>query len=622
MKEVIYKTDTNLECTCDCNSEAEVSICLLPALVLSGYNYIDATITECTKECRNGILFRNYTIQYDEALLTNPSYNLINADIKGVICKGCLTDYIQSVAVESVRDNSCFSCENSTICVYPEVYPECFGAVGDGVVDDTDAVQAAIDAVSNAGGGVVFFGRGTYAVTGVEISSPNVTLRGSGLRSTVIKKSNSATNSQAILISASYCQVRDLTIQGITPATFVTYEDGILAQGTSSAVQISNITIDNVEVSGVGRTGIETIYASSVLVNNCRVHDVAYCGIGFWAGKYCSAINNEVFDVTPGSASNVYGIVFSYWNVADTQSSYGYAIGNYIHDLDIWEGIDTHGWTHITVSNNNITHCKRGIVVGIDALTGFIPHNAIMSNNTIDAGDLVTAQEGIVHAGLIGGTHATGGVITGNTIKNHRGFSVDWGALTTYATKGCVISGNSLINSYGGAITLFGHNTDIAVISNVVSGMQAGLPNAAGLVSRIAGNTGLILGNIIDADAEYGIFYHIDNPLLRMGNNNVISSSIGLVGTQFMGQGREIYASATVDPGNCVDGAALAPINVTVTGANLNDAVEFGAPYDLQGLTVTAYVSLVNVVSIKIWNKTGGAVDLGSGTWKFRVTKM
>jgi hypothetical protein len=40
-----------------------------------------------------------------------------------------------------------------------------FGAIGDGVADDTAAIQAAIDAAFNAGGGVVFVPRGRYLVS-------------------------------------------------------------------------------------------------------------------------------------------------------------------------------------------------------------------------------------------------------------------------------------------------------------------------------------------------------------------------------------------------------------------------------------------------------------------------
>jgi hypothetical protein len=246
----------------------------------------------------------------------------------------------------------------------------------------------------------------------------------------------------------------------------------------------------------------------------------------------------------------------------------------------------------------------------------------VISNNTIDAGALGTILEGIIVAGVSGGAAAIGCVVSGNTIKGHRAFSTDWGAITSYSTSGLIVSGNTLNSSIGVGICIYKDNTDILVSGNVINGIVTGLVNASGIISRTTGNTGLLINNVIDATAEYGIYYVTDTPLLRMGNNTIVTSGSKLIGTDFMGQGREIYASGTVDPGNCIDGAALAPITMNVTGAQLGDAVEFSAPYDLQGLTVTAYVSVVNTVAFKIWNKTGGAVDLASGTWKVRVTKL
>jgi hypothetical protein len=56
-----------------------------------------------------------------------------------------------------------------------------FGAVGNGVADDTLAVQSAINAIAAAGGGVVLFPQGTYGVTStITISSNNTTLQGQG----------------------------------------------------------------------------------------------------------------------------------------------------------------------------------------------------------------------------------------------------------------------------------------------------------------------------------------------------------------------------------------------------------------------------------------------------------
>lgn len=58
-----------------------------------------------------------------------------------------------------------------------------FGAVGDGVTDDTTAISNCITA---AGGGIVFFPAGTYLVDVLTFSAANTTLLGSGPGSTII----------------------------------------------------------------------------------------------------------------------------------------------------------------------------------------------------------------------------------------------------------------------------------------------------------------------------------------------------------------------------------------------------------------------------------------------------
>lgn len=498
--------------------------------------------------------------------------------------------------------------------------PQTFGAVGDGVANDTVAVQAAINAAGAAGGGVVYFPEGTYLVSTLTMSSPNVRLIGSGIRSTIIKKSASTATTQAILITANYCGVSALTIQGASVNSFVTDEYGIKVQGTSDAVRVTNTDIDNVEIYDIGHSGVYAIYGQYVTVSRCKVHNCGYLGIGFWSTDYASALSNECYTFTPGTAGNAYGIAFSHTPGA-TQGKYGHCIGNYIRDVSVWEGIDTHGYTHLTISNNTIYQCKRGIVAGIDATNLYIPHYCIMSNNTIDATGLGTIQEAIVHAGNSGGVKAIGGVISGNTITNHKAISTDWGAITVYETNGCAITGNVISNSDGVAINLYQNNTEVLVSGNVINGIVAGLANASGIISRSTGNTGLIISNIIDTTAEYGIYYVTDTPLLRMGNNTIITSGSKLIGTEYMGQGREIYGSGTVDPANLLDGAG-ATYTITVTGAQLGDCVEFAAPYDLQGILVTAYVSVVNTVAFRVQNETGGPIDLASGTWKVRVTKL
>ncbi len=53
-----------------------------------------------------------------------------------------------------------------------------FGAIGNGVVDDTDAITDAINAVGNAGGGTVLFPAGTYLVSEIVCDWAGIVLQG------------------------------------------------------------------------------------------------------------------------------------------------------------------------------------------------------------------------------------------------------------------------------------------------------------------------------------------------------------------------------------------------------------------------------------------------------------
>lgn len=82
-----------------------------------------------------------------------------------------------------------------------------------------------------------------------------------------------------------------------------------------------------------------------------------------------------------------------------------------------------------------------------------------------------------------------------------------------------------------------------------------------------------------------------------------------------------LFGSATYDAASLLDGAG-ATGTVTVTGAALGDFVlGISLGVDVQGMTVTGYVSAANTVSFRIQNETGGAIDLASTTVRAVVAK-
>lgn len=77
--------------------------------------------------------------------------------------------------------------------------------------------------------------------------------------------------------------------------------------------------------------------------------------------------------------------------------------------------------------------------------------------------------------------------------------------------------------------------------------------------------------------------------------------------------------SGTINVASLVD-AAGATETLTVAGVALGDqvlGVSFGV--SLAGITVTAYVSAADTVSIRVQNESGGTVDLASTTVKVLV---
>lgn len=62
-----------------------------------------------------------------------------------------------------------------------------------------------------------------------------------------------------------------------------------------------------------------------------------------------------------------------------------------------------------------------------------------------------------------------------------------------------------------------------------------------------------------------------------------------------------------------------ATTTVTVAGAALGNWADASFSLDQQGITVTAYVSAANTVTVVFFNGTAGTLDLASGTLKARV---
>lgn len=150
-----------------------------------------------------------------------------------------------------------------------------YGAVGDGVTDDTTPITLAITAAAAAGGGIVFFPASTsfYKYTTISITSSNITLMGAGPRASVLKSASTSAN---IVASAA------LTDDWIR---FIGLSFTNTGAGASPILQVGsgiNILVDNCEFIGATLTGTcirKTSTAVKTFVNilNSKVTVGATC---------------------------------------------------------------------------------------------------------------------------------------------------------------------------------------------------------------------------------------------------------------------------------------------------------------------------------------------------------
>lgn len=148
------------------------------------------------------------------------------------------------------------------------------GAKGDGVTDDTSAIQAAINAANAAGGGVVTLPQGVYRTTSALQITANVRLQVQGMGATIQPAAS-------------------------TDGIFVNQANGATALGCG----IDGLVIDG--QSGSSTTGIRIRDSDRCVISNCRIvncttgKQVESFGNGRWAEEN-SLRDSFIFNCTTG----------------------------------------------------------------------------------------------------------------------------------------------------------------------------------------------------------------------------------------------------------------------------------------------------------------------------------
>jgi hypothetical protein len=307
-----------------------------------------------------------------------------------------------------------------------------YGAKGDGIADDSAAIQAAITAASASGGGVVFFPPGTYLASNVTGAS-NIVIEGAGRDLVFLKRKNSASGTLPIVEfnGKTKFEVRGITFDG-NKANQTTGSNSLSIVNCGDYVIENNRMINAKAASGYGSgiavvTGSNDTALTTSRVENNWVSDND--GDGFYLNQEWNvAVRGNTFKNNGGSGLNVLNNVFP--PVADVSDGLmivnNYVIGNTQNGITV-SGYVTGGTSSAPIFGTSVPASRRIVIQG-NVCTGNGAYGiAYQGTNGSVIGNVCELNSRLVgySAGILFNAEAS--TCTGNVTRDNKAFGIDAG---------------------------------------------------------------------------------------------------------------------------------------------------------------------------------------------------
>lgn len=271
-----------------------------------------------------------------------------------------------------------------------------FGAVGDGVTDDTTSIQAALNAAAGARW-ALYFPKGVYLIAAALTGGRDTTIYGDGWRSTI------------------------RVANGTNPAHILKFGD---ETGVTS-VEVRDIEFDgNKTGNPTGGDGLVIVRGYKANLFNVRVIDCVGDGIQYEAAGSC--FENYLYSVS-SYRNDGYGIRMTGGGVTDTHiigGDIGYnatggvvlATSCSVNNATIWgggqpnsRGVVSAGVSFQIVGNRIEGHGQHGIYIQSGNHYGYISGNKIYANS-------FTAENSDLYDGIYVEANANFGTVSGNKV--------------------------------------------------------------------------------------------------------------------------------------------------------------------------------------------------------------
>lgn len=375
---------------------------------------------------------------------------------------------------------------------------QAFGAVGDGVTDDTLAIQAAFDA-----GGVIIFAPGTYLISStLQITSRRVVIHGNGADITGL-------NLPLLLIdTTTFVNINDLEFSA---------PNAVYAAGSAvvKVVAMQTAVWSRVRIDGVAETLLEfaSLAAGDFIVNNTFIGVVLVQNT--LTGNVCANLGCYTTAAGATTGNKFYGGLFTANSFHADLTHVKLVQGS----LWVFDGCSFSGSGNVArfatlgaaTTYTLITECEVSL-----ELRGLIDESGtstIKSNPVLFSVDTLQTYEVVASAGF-----AIGDIITGGT----SGYTARVFSLPSATSMVLAAKSNSNPFTYGETITgaPSGASTTIRILAQIGSGIKEGSGSTSVAALALKNGTSNVTASFLQQNTNFWNAMFI-NPSGGAGNRGI-----------------------------------------------------------------------------------------------------